>query len=267
MKKLLYFLLLSFVLTDSCFAGVSVLGGLTQEKILQPGEKFEGQITLQNTGEDAWLVEVYKKDYLFYADGTNIYGEPGSADRSNAGWLSVSPNRLTIPPNEKASVYYRIQVPENPDLSGTYWSMVMIEPASKTGRENIQDKDGKIKVGVQTVVRYGIQIVTNIGDSGSRKISFLDKKMIKQDEKRILQLDVENTGDRWLSPFVWVELYDGYGNRIGRFESLKKRIYPECSVRHEVDLSQVPQGNYKALVVVDNGDEHVFGAQYDLGIE
>ena len=267
MKKTLCILLLSFMLTDFSFAGVSVLGGLTQENSLRPGEKFEGEITLQNTGEDSWLVEIYKKDYLFYANGANIYGEPGSADRSNATWLSVSPNRLTIPPNGKASVFYRIQVPENPDLSGTYWSMVMIEPASKTGQQNLQDKDGKVKVGVKTVVRYGIQIVTNIGDSGSRRISFVDKKIIKSDQKKILQLDLENVGDRWLSPVVWVELYDGYGNKIGRFESAKKRIYPECSVRHQVDLSQVPQGNYKALVVVDNGDEHVFGAQYDLGLQ
>lgn len=267
MKKILYIFFISVVLTDVSFAGVSVIGGLTQENTLQPGEKFEGEITLQNSGETSWQVDIYKKDYLFYADGTNIYGEPGSADRSNASWLSVSPNRLTIPAGEKASVYYMIQVPDNPELSGTYWSMVMIEPASEIGQQKIQDKDGRVKIDVQTVVRYGIQIVTNIGDSGSRKISFLDKMMITSDQKKILQLDVENTGDRWLSPVVWVELYDSYGHKMGRFESGKKRIYPECSVRHQVDLSQVPQGNYKALVVVDNGDEHVFGAQYDLGIE
>jgi hypothetical protein len=267
MRKFSIFLLFFVLQVDLCVAGVSVIGKLTREMVLQPGEKFEGKIILKNTGETSHKVNVYQSDYLFYADGSNIYGEPGRSPRSNASWLSFSPKRITIPPNETASLYYALKVPKNFDMTGTYWSMIMIEPASETGPENIEDKDGKVKVGIQTRVRYGIQIVTNIGDTGARRVNFLDKKLISQEGKRILQMDIENTGERWLSPAVWVELYDPHGNKIARFESDKKRIYPDCSVRHRMDLTEIPEGDYKALVVVDNGDEYVFGAQYDLGIE
>ena len=282
MKKILCFFLFFVFLVDFSFAGVSVIGKLTREKTLQPGEKFEGVINLKNTGETSCRVNVYQTDYLFYADGSNIYGEPGSAVRSNANWLSVSPNRLTIPPNEMASVYYtvrvpqiqelasaynNVQVPESPDLIGTYWSMVMIEPVPETGPESIEDEAGKVKMGIQTKVRYGIQMVTNIGDTGARKIKFSDKKLIDQDGQKLLQMDIENIGERWLSPTLWVEIYDNYGAKVGRFESSKKRIYPACSVRHKVELTDVPKGKYKALVVADNGDEYVFGAKYDFGIE
>ena len=267
MKRIFSFCLLFILLSDSSFGGVSIIGGLTREKVLQPGEKYEGKITLQNTGEDSWQVTVYKTDYLFYADGKNIYGDPGQAARSNADWITVSPPRLIIPPKEQASLYYTVEVPQNPNLIGTYWSMIMIEPASEASLQNLQDKEGRVKVGVQTVVRYGIQIVTHMGSSGTCKINFLDKKLINKDGQSILQMDIENIGQRWLSPKVWVELYNGQGNKVGRFESDKKRIFPECSVRHRIDLTEVPRGDYKALVVVDNGDQHVFGAKYDLGIE
>jgi len=283
-KKILCFFLFLVVLVDFSFAGVLVMGELTRERTLQPGETFEGMINLKNTGETSCRVDVYQADYLFYADGSNIYGEPGSAVRSNANWLSVAPNRLTIPPNEMASVYYTVRVPqiqelasaygnvqvqvlESPDLIGTYWSMVMVEPVAQTGAETIEDETRNVKMGIQTKIRYGIQMVTNIGDTGSRRIKFSNKKLINQDGRKIFQMDIENIGERWLSPAVWVEIYDNHGAKVGRFESSKKRIYPGCSVRHKVDLTNVPKGKYKALVVADNGDEYVFGAKYDFGIE
>ncbi len=281
-KKILCFFLFFVVLVDLSFAGVLVMGELTRERTLQPGETFEGTINLKNTGETSCRVDVYQADYLFYADGSNIYGEPGSAVRSNANWLSVAPNRLSIPPNEMASVYYTVRVPqiqelasaynnfqvlESPDLIGTYWSMVMVEPMPQTGPESIEDETRNAKMGIQTKIRYGIQMVTNIGDTGARRIKFSDKKLINQDGRIFLQMDIENIGERWLSPTVWVEIYDNHGAKVGRFESSKKRIYPGCSVRHKVDLTNVPKGKYKALVVADNGDEYVFGAKYDFGIE
>lgn len=282
MKKILFVLLLVVVTADFSFAAVSVIGELTREESVQPGEKFEGTIKLQNTGETTCQVNVYQTDYLFYADGSNLYGDAGSTARSNADWLSVSPKRLTIPPKEMALVHYSGEVPElkqlasvfsdlqiiqSPDLTGTYWSMVMIELVPEEGPETAEDEAGKVKFGIQTKIRYGIQIVTHIGDTGTPTIKFLDKRLIDQEGQTMLQLDIENTGERWLSPKVWVELYDHQGTQVGRFEGDKKRIYPQCSVRHRVDLSDVPQGRYKALVVVDNGDQYVFGAKYDLGIE
>jgi len=281
MKTLCAFLFV-FALAHSAFAGVSVIGGLTREESVQPGEKFEGTIKLQNTGETSCQVNVYQTDYLFFADGSNNYGEPGSTIRSNAKWISVSPRRLTIPPQEEALIHYSGQVPPIMQLAsvyndlgqaqsqasvGTYWSMIMIEPMPEASPEAVENEPGDVSFGIQTKVRYGIQIVSNIGDTGVPKIKFLDKRLLTEDETTILQLDIENVGERWLSPDVWVELYDKDGGKVGRFEGQKKRIYPGCSVRHKVELAGVAEGEYKVLVVVDNGDQYVFGARYDLGIE
>jgi len=82
-----------------------------------------------------------------------------------------------------------------------------------------------------------------------------------------LQLDLENTGQRYLRLLVWAELYDEQGTSVGRFQAGRRGVYPGCSTRFHADLSQVPPGKYNALVVADNGDEYVFGARYDLEIE
>ena len=248
-------------------AGVSVTSGLTYEKEAQVGETYRGVIQLRNTGEEPQEVKIYQTDYLFFCDGSNIYGEPGKDPRSNADWITFSPRRLTIPPKGTANVDYIVQVPDDKALVGTYWSMLMVEGISSSSPEASRREKDKITVGISQVIRYGVQMRTQIGDTGTRKLKFLKTRLLKEDKGRILQLDIENIGERLLRPALWADLYDEKGKSIGKFEGAKLRVYPTTSVRFRIDLSQVPKGKYKALVVADCGGDDLFGATYTLKFE
>ena len=143
----------------------------------------------------------------------------------------------------------------------------MIEPLGEVGASNVKGSDGKVVLGLQTVIRYAVQIITNIGETGSSTIRLADNKVALREGKTILQTDVENVGDRWLSPAVWTEFYDKDGRCVGRFESSRQRVFPSCSVRHYFDLTAVPRGTYTALFVVDNGDDRVFGSTYEVRLQ
>ncbi len=263
MRRGLFCILALFLWAESCLAGVQVIGGLARERNLQPGERFDGSIVLKNTGEVATSVRVHKVDYLFYADGRTLFDEPGNVPRSNAAWISFSPSRLSIPPKQTATVSYTIKTPENRELRGSYWTVLMIEP-TETDAEKEGPRSG---LSVRTLIRYAVQVIVNIGDTGERNIRILDKRLIDDDGKRLLQIDIENTGERVLTPYLWAELH-GEGTSVqGRLETGKQRIYPGCTARYRIDLSKVPHGMYKALVVADNGDDYIFGARYDLLIQ
>lgn len=243
------------------------MGGLTHERVAKVGETYRGVIFIRNSSEKLQEVKVYHTDYLFFFDGRSIYGEPGKDARSNANWISFRPKRLTIPPKETSGVNYTVNVPDDENLVGTYWSMLMVEGISKNSPGAIREEKGKVKLGIRQVTRYGIQMVTNIGDTGARRLKFLETKLLKEEERRILQVDMENIGERWLRPFLWAELYDEKGSYIGRFEGGGWRIYPGTSVRYRLDLSQAPKGEYKALVIADCGGEDVFGVTCTLKFE
>lgn len=245
-------------------AEVTVVGGLTREVTLNPHRQMEGRLILRNTGNQPREVRVYQTDYLFWADGRNQYGEAGSTPRSNAPWIVHTPVQVTVPPRATESVLYTVQAPPDEDLRGTYWSMMMVEPIAPETLEPPKPEEGQVVIGIRSVMRYGIQMVTHIGDTGRRELRFVERELVVEEDKRVLRLDVENTGERWLRPLLWVELYDEQGVSLGRFEGGRLRIYPDCSVRYRVDLTGVPAGKYTALVVADNGDEHVFGARYVL---
>lgn len=245
-------------------ATVAVVGGLTRQVTLQPGSSVEGRIVVRNLGDKPQEVEFHQTDYLFRADGKTTYGETGSVTRSSAPWINIFPQQVTVPPGGSDSVSYIINVPEDAHLCGTFWSVVMVQPVTSELLEPPKPEEGEVHIGIRTVMRHAIQMVIHIGDTGERALRFASRQLLVANDKRILQLDVENVGERWLVPQVWAELYDQQGQSVGRFEGGQFRTYPGCSARFRIDLSDVPVGSYKALVVADCGGAEVFGAQYDV---
>jgi hypothetical protein len=247
---------------------VSVIGDLSNDKEAKPGERYDGVITVKNDSEEPQEVKVYQTDYAFACDGTNNYADPGTLVRSNAKWVSFSPSFVTVPPRSTATVNYSVQVPMdsiNKKLVGSYWSMLMIEGVAKGSAESADQKDAKKpQMGIRQTIRYGVQVATHITKTGTKKIDFLDQKLVPKDGKIFLQVDIGNSGEVWVRPTMYAELFDDKGVSKGKFPGVAYRLYPGTSVRQMIDLSSVQKGTYKALVVVDVGDEDAYAAEYTL---
>ncbi|MCD6116641.1 hypothetical protein J7K93_06485 [bacterium] len=243
--------------------GIFIEGGLTHERTIVPGKTYNGKIVIRNEGDKAKGIRIYKTDYMFRADGANVYGEPGTMPRSCAEWITYSPTRLVVEAKSTSEVMYTITVPDADTLTGTYWSMFMIEPIP----DNLLNPDiSKEQIGVKVKWRYGVQIVLNAGTSGTKKLEFVGTKLLKEKDKKILQVDIENTGEFWLKPLVWVELYKNEGTLQGKYSSIVMRVFPGTSIRHKFDLTKVPGGTYKALIVADCGNDDLFGVNYTLKV-
>jgi hypothetical protein len=255
-----------------CFAAqaqVSVIGELSNDKEAKAGERYEGIISVRNDTNEPQEVKIYQTDYLFFRDGTNSYAEPGTVPRSNAKWVAFSPSYATIPPQSTSSINYTVTVPsDTPEkkLVGSYWSMLMVEGIAKGSAESASNKDPKkSQMGIRQTIRYGIQIATHIAQTGTKKISFVETKLLPNENgKRMLQVDIENSGEIFIRPDVYVELFDDKGVSKGKFPGVRYRLYPGSSVRELIDLTSVAAGSYKAIVVVDAGGEDVYGAEYTL---
>jgi hypothetical protein len=256
-------LLLLLLIPQAGEAGIAIVGGLTRERQVEPGKTYQGTIQIRNTEDEPVEIKIYQTDYLFYSDGRIFYGEPGEDPRSNAKWISYSPTRLTIPPQGLSEVNYRYQVPNDQSMIGTYWSMLMVEALAEGSPEALGAEKDKVTLGIRHAFRFAIQMVTHISDTGKGKLK-LDAKLVKEEEKRFLQIAAENVGERWLRPSLWVKLYDEQGKYVGKFEGRGMRLYPGTSISRKIDLSDVPRGVYKALLVLDAGGDDIFGASYTL---
>jgi hypothetical protein len=248
-------------------ATVMVSGPLTHEYSVQPGRSYEGTIEVVNSTDAPQEIRVYQTDLLFFSDGSVHYRDPGSIPRSNARWIVYAPSQASVPIKDKLLVRYSIEVPDDAGLRGTYWSVFMVEtvPPDSTG-SGAPGKDG-VSLGIRQVFRYAVQVVTHIGETGTRMLKFGAIRLLADGDRTLLLVDAENTGERLLRGSMWADVYDEAGGYAGRSEGDRHRLYPGTSVRFTAELKYVPGGKCKGLIVIDCGGGDVFGADVTLVLD
>jgi P pilus assembly chaperone PapD len=252
-----------FLAAAACGASVVVMGPLVQEHTIQPGTEAAGSFEVYNPEDRPQEVKIYQTDHFPHADGGVVYGEPGLLPRSNARWISYTPQRLVLPPHEKVKIAYTVRAPGDASLRGTYWSVLMVEGVPESSPESVLGGSSQPQVAIRQVLRYAIQVISNVG-SGARELKFSGIRLLQQTDKRVLAVEMENTGEQMLTGKLWTELYDKDGKLVTRLEAEPKRMYPGASARFTVDLVGLQEVTYKALVVVDCGGDDVFGASVKL---
>ncbi|MBX9924336.1 MAG: hypothetical protein K2Y01_09520 [Rhabdochlamydiaceae bacterium] len=262
----MFYILLSLcLLLQPLLQGASLLipGSLTHETVVSPKQKVEGSIPIQNEGDSPLKIQVTLADYLFNSKGESFFPSAGTCPRSNTSWIQTNKMQFEVAPHATYSFAYTLQVPDDPSLEGSYWSIFLIEPVE----ENSVSPEQKQSLGVQTVIRYGVQVLTHLGKTGSYDLKITDKKIVQEKELKTFAISVDNIGTHSLSPALTLELIQTTGKKMGRFETVKQRILPSCSTTYQVDLSSVPQGKYKAMLILDHGENALFGAQYDFSLD
>ena len=160
------------------------------------------------------------------------------------------------------TVAFDVAIPAVDTLRGTYWSMVMIEgdvppPAPSVSRQPT--------VPVRTVLRYSVQLVTHVGETGSRSVRFANPTALRDtDGTATLDLNVFADGVRGVRPILWVEVFDGDGVLRAKDREERGLLYPGTSLHQRFALGTLPSGRYKAVVFADTGDDVVFAQQYAI---
>jgi len=143
---------------------------------------------------------------------------------------------------------------------------MMVEAIAPGSPESSQPRPADLPaMGISQQIRYGVQIATHIAGTGRKEVQFLDVRMrTGEDGSKQLIVDVQNTGDIWFRPAFSAEVFDAGGSSRGTFRGQFFRMYPRTSVRHRIDIGDLPQGEYTVVLIVDAGGEDVFGAEYTL---
>ncbi len=248
-------------------AQITVRGQLAHDLETEPGATLTGSVTIDNETNELQQARVYQRDYLFFADGTNVYDEPGTTARSNAPWITFSPEQATVPPNGSVTVSYQINVPDSAGV-GSWWSMLMVEAIDRESAESTlgEDPPAEREVGFRQVTRYGVQLATHVRSASAEPGVELENVSLQalEDGRTVFQIDVLNVGQVMMRPDVYMRLFDADGAEFGPFPGVQYRLYPNTSTRQRIELEGLPAGTYQAIFVVDAGSDAVFGGQFEL---
>ena len=255
-------LLFCVIFGSHVYAGVLVMNGLTHEYEGSLGKTIKGEVVLKNTGQNPQDVKLYQRDYTFDATGATFFPEPGSLDRSNANWLSLESTYLTLAPGEEQLVAYEMIIPPDVSFDGTFWSVIIVEST-----DPISDLPTSKGLHVNTVIRYAIQVITHIDQTGTKELIFLDYEVVKDTTSLQLTIKLENVGERLLKPDVTAEFFDLDGRQIAKLEAGTKKLYPGTSQVFNLPLSDLLSGQYQTLILADCGNEDLYGANVELEIQ
>lgn len=231
---------------------------------LRPGEKKRIQLTLINDKDYEESVDLKLADYGCNSDGEHFFDEPaGKAARSNAAWILLGQERVTLTAQEKRDLYFMIDVPSDDKLQGSYWSVLLIEPTDMMPNE----KDEKEGLQLKIKIRFAHHIVANIGENAAPKLKVLKKEMKTIGTENYLCLHVLNQGDLFFNPDLTLSIYDEEGKLEKVLKAPPERLYPGNSQSYYLNLKDFTESRlqqpFKGFMLFDGQDHHLFGDRFN----
>lgn len=250
MKKLIFVIALFFI--QLSFANVIILNGLTHTHKSKSGSVVTGVIKLKNTKDTEQRVLIYFND-LFQNCGeeTNLTAKKTHL-KSIREWISTDINEYVLQGKEEYELVYSINVPNDSLLEGSYWGVLMVEV-----EEPIKEDDLDYSVKLQSKVRYGVQIITDIKENTNPELDFYNVE-IKKDENNVpsaIIVDAQNLGIFYVEPTIILEVFNEEGEQAKKLEVKFKKIYPESCKIFTLDISDLPKGTYSGVIVADYGQD------------
>lgn len=235
------------------------VSGLSNHSAPQPGETVRFAVTLISDKDKPELVDLKLCDYWCNSEGQHFFEPVGEQKRTNADWISLSSHREIVNPNETREIIVTVKVPENRQLTGSYWSVLLIEPTDPL--HTLVESEHGFQLNVK--VRYAYHIVTDIG-KGSPALKITNKTLAKFNDKNYFAVDVTNTGDLFLNPKMSVKFLNNKGKLEKTLETQSDRLYPGSSTRFLAEAEDLTPGKYTTFLLLDNGDGRLFGDTFEL---
>lgn len=245
-------------------ASIVILNGLTHTYKVEGGQVYKGKIEMENTGNSLQNVKIFMQDYSYKADGTISYIKPHTNEKTNADWIKLNTNLITLKAKEKTEVYYEITVPHQVADSGSYWSVIIVEPV-----EDIKPSDSKGGVNISSIIRYAIQIITDYDSENAKPdLKFESIRIDKEEGKRSLKIAIANIGKLYCKSTATVEVYSRKtGQKAGIFSSQAMSLLPSTSKSFFIDISKLPPDKYNAVVIATDENENAFAINVELDVK
>lgn len=257
MKKYIALFVFSLLTIHQSVASIVIKNGLTHVHGVNKGGEDTGKIIVKNESEKSTKILIYKMDFLSDCGQNSSYIIHEDFKYSLEDWLSMTIEEKVLDAGEEFTFFYKIQLPENVE-TGSYWSMIMVE-----GTDPYTEKQPN-GVSINSIVRYGIQIIADIGFNEESSLLIAD---IQLDDSETPSLDVvvQNNGAFSEKVRLYLEVYNNDGEQIATIKGLSRRVYPRMCSDYKLMLDTLKKGDYEAVLVIDNGKD-LFASNISLEI-
>jgi len=237
------------------------------ELMLKPGEEYMGRINVTNEQSEPVTIKIYIGDWTQTDEGEQ-YPDVGTQPRSLSKWMQVFPNQVTLPPGESEKIYFQVNIPDDAELSGSYWGIFFVEGEPTPDDDTPHGE--RANIGLNVVVRHGVKVYVTIPDTEEKKAEFIAAWTEKPAGGGLdFMATFENQGNTYLRPKVWLELRDWTGATVYSEQYRTLSILPGIRRDYKFELRElnIPQGRYIGLIIADYGATNLIAAQAEIEVK
>lgn len=236
------------------------------QESLASGEAVQGSIDVANHGPDPMRVRVYLQDWRYTAsgDGEKEFAPPQTFPRSAAGWISVFPATLELPPRGRGSVEYVIRVPKDRPLDGGYYAVLFFESViGEQPAESTAERSAK----VQFAARLGSLFMIDVNATVKRQARLLSVSIAPPGASSPLAIRAQfaNDGNTVLRCDGFFHLMSAGGLVAARGQLPARYVWPGERVPVAAEWAGAPApGSYTTVLTYDCGGELVVSEEAEL---
>jgi|GEM_PF-383593 len=225
----------------------------------KPGETIQNTIRVRNSSDSPITINSFAQDFIVGEDG--ITPIPVSDETSNrwslADWVTLSPERQTIPANTTQNVTILISVPDDA-LPGGHYAMVLHEPSiasipvGGSAEAVAQASAARVAQRVGTLVYFFVDGPIN-EEAFVRNFQFQN---FSEYGPVPFNFSVENMSDIHIKPRVTVDIFNLFGRKVDTINVEDKNVFPLMSRKYDGQWDRVwGIGLYNAKLTMSFGQQ------------
>jgi hypothetical protein len=242
MKRLSY--ILGFIILTAFFVSIPLANaaisgeGLTisppiSEPNVKPGQTVTQTIILTNPTNK--MIEVYPQTMDFKAGGET--GQPAfmevgdsSGKFSLAKWISFSPSKIALTPEQVVHFSYKISVPSDAEPGGHYGAVFFLSQPPKDTTEG-----SKVSIGSMVGSLVLVKVPGDIVEKGIIQSFASTEALYVAQKKASFVTKISNTGNIHFKPSGTIEIENMFGTQVGSLmvNSQGGNILPDSTRRFD----------------------------------
>ncbi|MBB5636571.1 hypothetical protein HDF26_001940 [Pedobacter cryoconitis] len=224
-----------------------------------PGETVSQTITFGNTSGGVLSFTTRKQDWERDSLGTKVYYDSNTKPLSNAGWITLSSNDVSVQPGENKQVIISLNIPA--DAKKLTSSMLFFTQV----REQEAQQKSTAKIGINVLMEVGIQVYyvpRGLSPGELEFLSFDDHGLYEngKNKYRRLALKIHNKGSLNKDAFIRFELTNKETGEEIKIKPEVLAMLPDATQWVMVDLPFDLKGKFLAVALLDAG------SSYDLKV-
>ena len=257
MKKLLPLIILLFS-TSVAFAQESITITAIPPRLelsALPGVTLQEAIKIRNESAEEMAFDVQAVDFIV----NNNQGTPISVDQAVSGrwslasWVTASPKKILLQPQQTAAINLIISLPENA-LAGGHYAMITYNPSAE-GLMNIQGSGSAITQKVGTLIY--LNVIGDVVEAANLKQFQVDKPF-KYYGPTAITAEIENLGDTHFAPQGQLTITNLLGKTVFSGQLEAKNIFPFASRLYNWEFpGKYHLGRYAAKLTATAGNTQI----------